>query len=430
MILKWNEQLLSAIRAYPGPTGPTITSRALGVLHTATYDAWAAYDPTAKVHPPGTVRSSRPASLNTPANKNKAISYAAYRVLNDLFPSRFLPCPAQSPSPFCPIAPSHQPPFAWLRAPGVLLTSSATTPPTPRRPVLRRRGHSRRVGNLGRQGRADYRHTDGSNQLGRPHGHARRYSDTTGYVPKNTWDNVTHPWRWQPLCVPLPDPGAAAPAPSRSRPRPQWGNVKMFWPLAASSFRVNGPPKNPDGSYSTVDLPIAIEDAANLTDVEKATAEYWADGPKSEFPPGHTAIFAQAISRKHGHSLDTDVKLFFTARERDDGRRHRRLVPEVQVRLRTAVTAIREHYKDQMVNSWLGPNQGFGDVPADQWKPYQAPTWSPRRSPSTSRGHSHLHLAPGRDPGNSFNGERLRRHRPHPGGLVEVRVRQTPRPRT
>ena len=87
MILKWNEQLLATIRANPPRTGPTVTARALGVLHTATYDAWAAYDPTAKVHPrerhPGTAARAR-----TLADKAKAISYAAYRVLTDLFPFR------------------------------------------------------------------------------------------------------------------------------------------------------------------------------------------------------------------------------------------------------------------------------------------------------------------------------------------------------
>ena len=29
---------------YPRETGPTVTARAIGILHTATYDAWAAYD--------------------------------------------------------------------------------------------------------------------------------------------------------------------------------------------------------------------------------------------------------------------------------------------------------------------------------------------------------------------------------------------------
>ena len=46
-MLKWDEQLLSTIRAYPKETGPTVTARALAVVHTAMYDAWAAYDPTA-----------------------------------------------------------------------------------------------------------------------------------------------------------------------------------------------------------------------------------------------------------------------------------------------------------------------------------------------------------------------------------------------
>ena len=68
VILKWDEQLLTTIRAYPPKTGPTITSRALGVLHTATYDAWAAYDPTAKVtRPDGPAQQA--SSKNTLANK-------------------------------------------------------------------------------------------------------------------------------------------------------------------------------------------------------------------------------------------------------------------------------------------------------------------------------------------------------------------------
>src|SRR6266511_3612897 len=69
--------------------GATITARALGVLHTATYDAWAAYDPTAKVTRPD--GPAQQANGNTLANKQEAISYAAYRVLNDLFPAGTFP---------------------------------------------------------------------------------------------------------------------------------------------------------------------------------------------------------------------------------------------------------------------------------------------------------------------------------------------------
>jgi hypothetical protein len=86
-ILKWDDELLQAIRANPGGTGPTVTARALGVLHTATYDAWAAYDPVAKVTRPDGPSQQAKASI-TLDNKTKAISYAAYRVLLDLFPAR------------------------------------------------------------------------------------------------------------------------------------------------------------------------------------------------------------------------------------------------------------------------------------------------------------------------------------------------------
>ncbi len=71
-MLKWNEQLLGTIRANPPSTGPTITSRALGILQTAEFDAWAAYDPVAT----GTRLGSqlrRPAAERTAANKDKAI---------------------------------------------------------------------------------------------------------------------------------------------------------------------------------------------------------------------------------------------------------------------------------------------------------------------------------------------------------------------
>src|SRR5215203_4787247 len=86
-ILKWNEQLLATIRANPAGTGPTVTARALGIVHTATYDAWAAYDAVAK----GTRLGSqlrRPSAERTEANKTKAISYAAWRTLSWLFPTR------------------------------------------------------------------------------------------------------------------------------------------------------------------------------------------------------------------------------------------------------------------------------------------------------------------------------------------------------
>ena len=357
VILKWDEQLLSAIRAYPAATGPTITSRALGVLHTATYDAWAAYDPTGKVtRPDGPSQQSG----GTLAKKAEAISYAAYRVLDDLFPASKFPATA-----------SYSLPITLMQNLGydpAITTTTGTSPAA--------------VGNLAAKAVLNYRHNDNSNQL-------NGYADTTGYTPVNDWNRVTNRWRWQPLCVPTPAPDATTCSGSVQKPAtPQWGKVLTFSTQAPSLYRVNGPPKNPDGSYAATDIPIALEDTSNLTDVEKAKAEYWADGPKSEFPPGHTALFAQAISRKNGNSLDTDVKLFFMVGNAMQDAGIIAWYQKYRYDYVRPITAIREHYKGSEITSWLGPNKGYGKVPAEQWIPYQAPTVVTPPFPEYVSGHS------------------------------------------
>ena len=61
-----------------------MVSRALAIVHTCAFDAWAAYDKRAL----GTRRAvaRRPPRERSPANKSEAISYAAYRAAIDLFP--------------------------------------------------------------------------------------------------------------------------------------------------------------------------------------------------------------------------------------------------------------------------------------------------------------------------------------------------------
>ena len=43
--------------------------------------------------------------------------------------------------------------------------------------------------------------------------------------------------------------------------------------------------------------------SATLTDLTKVRAEYWADGPHSETPPGHWLLFGAAACRARGYSL-------------------------------------------------------------------------------------------------------------------------------
>jgi hypothetical protein len=174
VVLRWDEELLQAIRANPGGTGPTVTARALGVAHTSMFDAWAAYDARAfGTRYGGTLR--RPPAERTPENKNKAISFAAYATLVDLFPSR-------------------QEDFALqMKELGYPVDGSDISTPA-------------KIGTLVAKAVTDFRHKDGSNQLG-------GYADTTGYTPVNDWNRVVDRWRWQPLRVPWTTPTAACSGP-------------------------------------------------------------------------------------------------------------------------------------------------------------------------------------------------------------------------
>src|ERR1700737_3191820 len=82
-VVLWNNAGLHGIR--DAKLGAPMASRALAIVHTCMYDAWAAYDDRAVgTQLRGALR--RPASERTLANKERAISYAAYRALTDVFP--------------------------------------------------------------------------------------------------------------------------------------------------------------------------------------------------------------------------------------------------------------------------------------------------------------------------------------------------------
>ena len=51
-------------------------------------------------------------------------------------------------------------------------------------------------------------------------------------------------------------------------------------------------------------------------------------------------------------------------------------------------TAIRERYKNQLINSWLGPGKGYGQVLGQNWIPYQATTVVTPPFPEYVSGHS------------------------------------------
>jgi hypothetical protein len=337
VVLRWDEQTLAAVRATK--PAPAVVARALAVVHTAMYDAWAAYDAKAL----GTRTGSslrRPSSEWTANYKSMAISYAAYRVLLDLFPSQ-----ATNISGF-------------MTALGYNPSDTSTDPTTPQG-----------IGNTVAQAVLDFRHADGANQLGDYNGGAP-YSDWTGYKPLNDWNRVSDVYHWQPLCVPTPPPGATSCSGTVQRfATPQWGKVTPFALTKPDQF---GPPPM-DRSELPTEAKQLVDTQADLDDVEKAIAYYWADGPGSELPPGHWAMIAAAASRAAGTSLDGNAKLFFAlANGLLDASIATWQAKRVQDTVRP-ITYIRWLYAGKKVKGWAGPGKGIVSIDGSAWIPYQEP---------------------------------------------------------
>src|SRR6267378_3613355 len=181
VVLLWNEAALQGVR--DSKLGPPMVARALAIVHTCIFDAWAAYDRQAVgTQLGGALR--RPPWERTVANMNTAISFAAYAAAVDLFPG-------DRASVFDPLMRGlgHEP---------TNTTDDITTPAG--------------VGNVAAQAVLEFRHQDGANQLGdEPGGKPGvAYADYTGYKAANDpmdlspgakFDPATvrDPDRWQPL---------------------------------------------------------------------------------------------------------------------------------------------------------------------------------------------------------------------------------------
>jgi hypothetical protein len=323
--LRWSEQTLASIRA--ASPAPTVVSRILAIVQTSVYDAWAAYDPVAVgTRLGGALR--RPPEERTLDNKSTAISYAALRALVDLFPAQ----------------------AADLRGFMTDLGYDPANTATDTSPAG--------VGNQAAAAVLAFRHSDGSNQLGDLNGGAP-YSDYTGYVPVNTPDQVNDPFAWQPLRV----NGVV-----QKFATPQWGRVTPFALTAANQFPVPGPDLRKDYKKG---LQTVLKFSAKLDDRDKVTAEYWADGPSTELPPGHGAIFAGALCRKGSAGLDEDVKaLFLQANAVLDAGIAAWYVKR-QFNFVRPITLVHVLMKDEKIRAWGGPGKGTVSMLGQDWMPYQ-----------------------------------------------------------
>lgn len=365
IVSDWNEIALVEVRA--ARLGPPVVARALAIVHTCIYDAWAAYDPVAV----GTVLDRslrRPAAERTEANKSAAVSYAAYHCLLNLFPG------GASRVAAAMAARGHDPAHT---------TSTAAF-----------------IGKAAAEAVLQDRANDGANQYGtlRP----GAYSDYTYYAPRNaplpyctpaTRNcpplRITDPDTWQPL---ISDRGA-----TQSYIAPHWGNVRPFGFASAADFdrpvsvSASSTVSGPSGTRSVsvgmaLSAPVPaiqrstqiyrafVEEALwysrDLTPWRKLLVEYWADGPGSELPPGHWGVFAQFVSKRDRQSIDDDAKMFFVmhnasmdagiaawyVKRKFDGVR--------------PITAVRYLKQGQWVLAWGGPGRPTEWIPGEKWIPY------------------------------------------------------------
>ena len=344
---RWDEALLDAIRR--SLPNPPVHARNLFHVSVAMWDAWAAYETTAS----GYLFKEKINAADVSAARSEAISYAAYRVLS----ARFIKAVGadQSLSEFDDL----------MDALCLPISNTATDGGSPAA-----------IGNRIAKAVLDYGKTDGSNET---NGYA-----APDYTPVNPplivakpGITLVDPNRWQPLQIehmvsqngvlvtngvqqavgphwghvsPFAIPaGGASGAPIDPGPPPRFGDPatdaiyraqavevlrdsSLLDPSSDASIDISpramganrlgsndghGHPLNPvtGNSYTS--------EIVRQGDFYRAIAEFWADGPSSETPPGHWHVIANAVSDQLAPNLRVggsgpvvdrlqwDVKLYF-----------------------------------------------------------------------------------------------------------------------
>jgi hypothetical protein len=345
---RWDDALLDAIRrALPAPT---VHARNLYHASAGMWDAWAAYDSTAS----GVFVKEKLTSSNVAAARNEAISYAAYRILS----SRYIKSVGgeESLSQFANV-------MDGLCYPLDVTTTAGDSPAA--------------LGNRIAETVIAFGMTDGSNQ-------ANGYAPTD-YRPVNdalvvaqSGTTMKDPNRWQPLQLEhmISQNGIPVTNGVQQAIGPHWGHVTGFALPDAGEHGTpldpGPPPRLGDPATDQAFKDQAVEvirdssrldpangtmidispgtrggsslgtndgtghpvnpatgqpypaDLVNEGDFGRVMAEFWADGPKSETPPGHWNVLANLVSDELSPDLriggtgdvvdrlEWDVKLYFS----------------------------------------------------------------------------------------------------------------------
>lgn len=385
VVAQWNERALEAIRE--GAAKPTETTYQLHLSSAAVYDAWAAFEDEAYGH-----YSEIATSLaGSQAHKAEAISFAAFATLTELFPE-------QADSFVAFLAE-----LGYDSADAVAGTGTAAG-----------------IGTLAAENVFAARADDGSNA-------ENDFADTTGYEPVNSadpnsgrlpGDAAFDPNHWQPLRVPtgaLTDE-AGVPITDNDDPStyvdqialtPHWGDVDAFALLSNDQSRPDAPPQLGDtsdyvdgnGVETTGDqayrdqVTEVLDVSANLTTEQKVIAEFWADGPRTESPPGHWNQIAQDIALREGHGIDEDAQLFFALNAAVFDAGIATWEAKYAYDYIRPQSAIRDLYFDETVTAWGGVNQGAQEILGQEWQPYQNVTFVTPPFPEFVSGHSAFSMA-------------------------------------
>jgi hypothetical protein len=326
---RWDEALLDAIRR--SLPNPPVHARNLFHTSVAMWDAWATYDPTAS----GDIFTEKHTASDVAAARNESISYAAYRVLS----ARFIKAvgASESLSEFDDLMDN-------------LCYSIATTATVGDTPAA--------IGNRIAATVLAAGKTDGSNE-------ANGYA-APDYKPVNpalvvnkTGTTMVDPNRWQPLQLEkmISQNGIPVTNGTQQAIGPHWGHVTGFAlpaggdagtpidpgpppllgdPATDQAFKDQAVEVIRDSSEldpavgTTIDVSPGARggnslgtndgnghavnpatgkpydpDVVNAGDFYRVMTEFWADGPKSETPPGHWNVLANLVSDE----LDPNLKI-------------------------------------------------------------------------------------------------------------------------
>ena len=361
-VVGWNESALQAIRTTK--PGPPMAARSLAVLHSAMYDAWAAYDDVAVSATQGAV-ARRPSAQRSAANWQKAISFAAYVALLDQFPTQKAAFDARMAT--LGLDPSH-------------VSADLDTPEG--------------VGSSAARAMLQACHTDGANQLGTLTASGVPYADYTGYQPRNSpmmvsqataLSAIAAPGNWQPLSY--TDAGGVLRTPGYLAAC--WDRVTPFALASAHQFRP-GPPAALGSPEYLAQAQRIVDTQATLTEQQKVIAEYWADGPNSELPPGHWCLFAQFVSARDQHGDDDDIKMFYALTNALSDAAIAAWDAKRTYDSERPITAIRYLMNDKTITGFgsAGPAAGLQAISGAAWIPFQLLTFPTPPFPEHVSGHS------------------------------------------